>query len=53
MRATLEGTISYARYRVRNGDALKRLALFKSEISYACYRVWNGEALKRLAEKES
>ena len=53
MRATLEGTISYARYRVRNGDALKRSALTKSVTSYARYRVRNGDALKRFAPTKS
>ena len=32
-----KSVISYARYRVRNGDALKRTAPAKSSISYACY----------------
>ena len=49
MRAIGESVISYARYRVRNGDALKRIAQIESSISYARYRVRNSDALKRFA----
>ena len=37
MRAISESVISYLRYRVRNGDALKRIARAKNTISYARY----------------
>ena len=53
LNTTTKSVISYLRYRVRNGDALKRFALFKSVISYARYRVWNGDALKRFAPTKS
>ena len=48
-----ESSISYALYRVRNSDALKRFARAKSVISYALYRVRNGDALKRSAPSKS
>ena len=35
--ALFKSVTSYARYRVRNGDALKRFAIVKSVISYARY----------------
>ena len=41
--------MSYACYRVWNGDALQRFAATKGFISYACYRVRNSDALKRIA----
>ena len=47
--ATTKSVISYALYRVRNSDALKRFAATKGFISYARYRVRNGDALKRFA----
>ena len=53
MRATIESAISYLRYRVRNGDALKRFAATKGSISYARYRVRNGDALKRFTRPKS
>ena len=48
-----KGSISYAYYRVRNGDALKRCAITKSVISYLRYRVRNGDSLKRFAATKS
>ena len=49
MRATTESVISYIRYWVLNGDALKRFARPESSTSYLRYRVWNGDALQRIA----
>ena len=45
----VKSVISYARYRVRNSDALKRYAPAKSVISHARYSNWNSDALKRIA----
>ena len=58
MRATLEGTISYARYRVRNGDALKRFAAtvfanrFISEICFLNGRKVMTCILKKLKKEK-
>ena len=47
--ATTKNVIPDISYRVRNSDALKRVAVTKSSISYALYRVRNSDALKRFA----